>query len=124
VAKFLDLFLGDLFCIGRFVKGGPQTQIGTLSPKSHFGIGHFKTWAVIHSDSDCAPLSCTLPTFTMKVFSLDTNLESDAITRTKAARRSRNAVGGQKIKLKTRHVNFRYQHAKGLLVRMVTFLGS
>jgi hypothetical protein len=35
----------------------------------------------------------------MKVFLLDGNLESDAISRTKAARRSRNAVWGQKNKI-------------------------
>jgi hypothetical protein len=35
----------------------------------------------------------------MNLFSLDNNLESDAISRTKAARRSRNAVWGQKNKI-------------------------
>jgi hypothetical protein len=28
-------------------EGGPQTQIGDFGPKSHFGIGHFKTWVVM-----------------------------------------------------------------------------
>jgi hypothetical protein len=42
------------------------------------------------------PLGFLLPTFTMKVFSLDTDLESDAASRAKAARRSRNAIWGKK----------------------------
>ena len=46
-----------------------------------------------------SPLSFLLPTLAMKVFLLDGNLESDAISRTKAARRSRNAVWGQKNKI-------------------------